>query len=65
LTFNILYGFVKLLHSRGQPVHFNATAHRTALWTAQQIIEAFPEETAPQFLLRDRDSSMEKTFAFV
>jgi putative transposase len=26
------------------------------LWTAQQIIEAFPEETVPRFLLRDRDS---------
>jgi len=37
-------------------VHFNVTAHPTALWTAQQIIEAFPEETAARFLLRDRDS---------
>ena len=37
-------------------MHFNVTAHPTALWTAQQIIEAFPEETAPRFLLRDRDS---------
>jgi putative transposase len=34
---------------------FNVTAHPTAFWTAQQIIEAFPEETAPRFLLRDRD----------
>jgi hypothetical protein len=31
------------------------TAHPTALWAAQQIIEAFPEETARRFLLRDRD----------
>ncbi len=36
-------------------VHFRVTAHPTALWTAQQIIEAFPEETAPRFMLRDRD----------
>ena len=36
-------------------MHFNVTAHPTALWTAQQIVEAFPEETAPRFLLRDRD----------
>ena len=36
-------------------VHFNVTAHPTAQWTAQQIIEAFPEESAPRFLLRDRD----------
>jgi putative transposase len=55
VTFNVLYGFVVLLHDRRQVVHFNVTAHPTAFWTAQQIIEAFPEETAPRFLLRDRD----------
>ena len=55
-TFNVLYGFVVLLHDRRQVVHFNVTAHPTAFWTAQQIIEAFPEETAPRFLLRDRAS---------
>jgi hypothetical protein len=56
VTFNVLYCFVVLLHDRRQVVHFNVTAHPTALWTAQQINEAFPEETAPRFLLRDRDS---------
>jgi len=55
VSFNVLYGFVVLLHDRRRVVHFNVTAHPTALWTAQQIIEAFPEETAPRFLLRDRD----------
>ena len=25
-------------------------------WVAQQIIEAFPWETAPRYLLRDRDA---------
>src|SRR5260370_13152839 len=56
VTFNILYGFVVLLHDRRQVVHFNVTGHPTAFWTAQQIIEAFPEETTRRFLLRDRDS---------
>ena len=55
VTFNVLYCFVVLLHDRRQVVHFNVTAHPTAQWTAQQIIEAFPEESAPRFLLRDRD----------
>jgi putative transposase len=55
VTFNVLHGFVVLLHDRKQVVHFNVTAHPTAFWTAQQIIEAFPEETAPRFLLRARD----------
>jgi putative transposase len=35
VTFKILHGFVVLLHNRRQVVHFNATAHPTALWTAQ------------------------------
>jgi len=32
------------------------TAHPTAQWTAQQIVEAFPFDMAPRFLLRDRDA---------
>jgi hypothetical protein len=36
-------------------VHFNTTEHPTAQWTAQQIVEAFPWDTAPRYLLRDRD----------
>jgi putative transposase len=55
VTFNVLYCFVVLRHDRRQMVHLNVTAHPTALWTAQQIIEAFPEDTAPRFLVRDRD----------
>lgn len=30
--------------------------HPTAQWTAQQIVEAFPWDTASRYLLRDRDS---------
>ncbi|UCE61784.1 MAG: helix-turn-helix domain-containing protein, partial [Phycisphaerales bacterium] len=55
-TFRILFAFVVLRHHRRHVVHFNVTAHPTAEWTAQQIIEAFPEDQAPQFLIRDRDS---------
>ena len=55
-TFRMLFCFIVLLHDRRKVVHFNVTDHPTAEWTAQQIIEAFPEERAPRFLLRDRDS---------
>jgi putative transposase len=55
ITFRNLYCFVVLLHDRRQVIHFNVTAHPTAVWTAQQIVEAFPEDTAPRYLLRDRD----------
>ncbi len=54
-TFRVLFVFVVLRHDRRHVVHFNATAHPTAEWTAQQIVEAFPEGDAPRFLLRDRD----------
>ena len=55
-TFGVLYVFVVLLHHRRQVVHFNVTDSPTAAWTAQQIVEAFPDDSAPRFLLRDRDS---------
>jgi len=35
---------------------FNVTANPTARWTAQQIVDTFPYDEAPRFLLRDRDS---------
>src|SRR5262249_5198025 len=54
-TFRVLFVLVILAHQRWRVAHFNVTEHPTAAWTAQQIIEAFPEETAPRFLLRDRD----------
>jgi putative transposase len=36
-------------------VHFNVTANPTAAWRAQQMVEAFPEESAPRYLISDRD----------
>ena len=48
--------FVVLSHDRRQVVHFNVTQNPTTQWTAQQIVEAFPFDTAPRYLLRDRDS---------
>src|SRR5215510_6188930 len=55
VTFHVLFVLVALAHYLRRVAHFNVTEHPTARWTAQQIIEAFPEETAPSFLLRDRD----------
>jgi putative transposase len=43
-------------------VHFNITEHPTAAWTAQQLIEAFPDDTAPRWLLRDRDAIYGEAF---
>jgi transposase InsO family protein len=51
----VLFVLVVLAHHRRRVVHFNVTEHPTAHWTAQQIVEAFPNDTAPSYLLRDRD----------
>src|SRR5687768_17038610 len=53
--FEILLVFIVLAHNRRRVVHFNVTAHPTAEWTAQQMLEASPFDTAPKYLLRDRD----------
>ena len=55
IRFQVLYVFLVLAHERRRIVHFAATAHPTAEWTAHQLREAFPWETAPRYLLRDRD----------
>ena len=55
IRFQILYGFLVLAHERRHIVHFAVTAHPTAEWTAQQMREALRWQTAPRYLLRDRD----------
>ena len=56
VTFRVLFCFIVLSHDRRRIIHFNVTEHPTAKWTAQQIVEAFPYDTAPRYILRDRDS---------
>src|SRR6266487_6394510 len=54
-TFGVLFGFLVLAHDRRRVLHFNVTANPSAEWTARQVVQAFPEETAPRYLVRDRD----------
>jgi putative transposase len=54
-TFRVLFVFIVISHDRRRIVHMNVTAHPTAAWTAQQLREAWPWDTAPRFVLRDRD----------
>jgi putative transposase len=51
----VLFVLVVLAPHRRRVVHFNVTEHPTAAWTAQQLVDAFPDESAPAYLLRDRD----------
>lgn len=62
IRFQILYVFLVLAHERRRIVHFAVTAHPTAEWSAQQMREAFPWDTAPQHLQRDRDRIFGKDF---
>ena len=62
LTFRLFFVFVVLHHDRRELVHLNVTDQPTAHWTARQVIEAFPEETAPKYLLRDRDAIYGEAF---
>ena len=55
IRFQVLYVFLVLAHDRRRLLHFNVTAHPTGEWTAQQWRDAFPWDTAPRYLLRDRD----------
>ena len=55
-TFRVLYVFLVLSHERRRMVHFNVTDSPTAPWTGRQLVQAFPWDTAPRFLLRDRDA---------
>jgi len=57
LTFQVLYVFVVLSHQRRRVIHFNVTRSPSAKWTALQIVQAFPWDTAPRYLLRDRDGA--------
>jgi putative transposase len=58
----VLFVLVVLAHHRRRVVHFNVTEHPTAHWAAQQIVDAFPDDSAPAYLLRDRDAVYRDTF---
>ena len=55
-SLRLLYGFFVIEHGRRRIVHLGATFHPTAAWVTQQLLEAFPYDTAPRYLIFDRDS---------
>jgi hypothetical protein len=52
----VLFVLVVLAHYRRRVLHFNVTEHPTSAWTTQQLVDTFPDDSAPSYLLRDRDS---------
>jgi transposase InsO family protein len=57
VTFRLLYAFIVLRHKRRRVFHFDVTSHPTTAWLGQKLVEAFPWETAPRYLIRDRDAA--------
>jgi putative transposase len=55
VRFRALFVLVLLAHDRRRIVHMHVTEHPTAQWAAQQVVDAFPWETTPRHLPRDRD----------
>ncbi len=62
IDFKLLFVFLVLAHERRPVIHFNVTEHPTAEWTAAQLMQAFPWDTAPRHLLHDRDRIYGDTF---
>jgi transposase InsO family protein len=62
-SFRLLYVMLILAHDRRKIVRFDVTQHPTAGWLSRQVTEAFPWETAPRFLLRDRDAAYGSVFS--
>ena len=56
VTFSVLFVIIILKNNRRKVIHFNTTEYSIAQWAAQQIVDAFPWETVPKYLIRDRDS---------
>jgi transposase InsO family protein len=55
IGFRLLYALVILGHGRRRLIHYAVTAHPTSEWVAQHIVEAFPWDQTPTYLVRDRD----------
>jgi transposase InsO family protein len=62
VTCKVLFVLLILAHHRRRVVHVSITEHPTAAWTVQQVVDAFPWDEAPRYLLRDRDHIYSASF---
>ena len=56
IRFRMVYVWFVIHHGRRKILHFGVTAHPVSPWVIQQLREAFPDDTAPRFLIYDNDS---------
>jgi hypothetical protein len=62
ITFQILYCLIILRHGRRFWMSFGVTPNPTGEWIAHQVTEAFPWDSVPRYLIRDRDTSYGPVF---
>jgi transposase InsO family protein len=62
VSFECLFALVVVGHGRRQLLRFAVTRHPTAEWLARQLVEAFPWNTAPAYLVRDNDGAYGQAF---
>jgi Integrase core domain len=61
-TFERLFALIVIGHGRHPLLWVAVTRHPTAEWLAQQLVEAFPWDTAPTYLVRDNDRAYGQVF---
>jgi len=54
LMFGMLHCFFVIAHDRRRILHCNVTSHPSSEWISQQLREAFPDNSAPSYLIFDR-----------
>ena len=60
-TFQVLYVLIFICHARRRILHFNVSAYPGTEWIIQQLREAFPYDTAPRYLIFDRDDKFSQS----
>ncbi len=54
--FELLYVWFLIDHGSRRIVHFNVTKNPTSAWVIQQLRESSPDESAPRYVIHDRDT---------
>jgi transposase InsO family protein len=59
-TFQRVYAWFAIDHSRRRILNFEVTDHPTAVWVVQQLRETFPFDIRPRHLIFDRDRTFSR-----
>jgi len=57
LSFGVLYCSFVIAHDRRRILHCNVVKHPSSAWVSQQLCQTFPYDSAPRYLIFDRDTN--------